>query len=229
MDNVKELLSRYKSSLDNFICDYKNKVASIEEEENYIKLLGDVVSSCESDILLLPFYDEEVLSDVFKHVFSLSTSEFSKIKTAKYLIEASKNVDRDSFLQYKNAVKDVEKIYDRLKKNYKKLSKDDKLVLDKKNYLSKIDEYSSISLIIGDDSFSKLIDNVVLFKETLYLCDFNVDEIDLILSTAIKSNLVFLDSGVVSLSGKDESTSMKEQSDIIQNKISDLSNLLENS
>ena len=43
-------------------------------------------------------------------VFPLSTTELNKIKAAKYLIEASKDIDKGHFPQYHDAVKDVESI-----------------------------------------------------------------------------------------------------------------------
>ena len=107
MDNV-SVLSKFKLDLEKIISEYKDKVSEIETEEEFIMTLGDVVNYCKSDCLLLPFYDEEILSKVFERVFPLSSNEMNKIKTAKYLIDASKTVDKGNFPQYNDFVKDLE-------------------------------------------------------------------------------------------------------------------------
>lgn len=226
MDNVMDVLSKFKNSLDNIIVDYKDKISDIEKEEDFIMTLGDVVNYSKSDSLLLPFYDEDILSRVFERVFPLSNSEFNKIKTAKYLIESSKSVDKSHFPQYNDSVKDIGDINNKLSKFYDKLISSDKLKNDKEDYNSKIERYSSIYDLIGDDCFIGLIDDVSLFHEVVDLCDLSKEEVSLLLNIAIKSNLSFLDSNGVIVDDDVDIIDMKEQNSVFMNEISDLSNLL---
>jgi len=226
MDNVMDILSKFKSSLDSVICDYKSKISEIEDEENFIMTLGDVVNYSKSDCLLLPFYDETILSKVFERVFPLSNVEFNKIKTAKYLIESSKSIDKSHFPQYNDSVKDVSDINEKLSEFYDKLLSNDKLKRDKDEYSSKVLSYSSIYDKILDDSFGSLIDDVPLFHEVIDSCDLSFEEINVILNVAIKSNLSYLDSNGVIVDDDADIVDMKEQNSVFIDEINDLSNLL---
>ncbi len=226
MDNVMDILSKFKSSLDSVICDYKSKISEIEDEENFIMTLGDVVNYSKSDCLLLPFYDETILSKVFERVFPLSNVEFNKIKTAKYLIESSKSIDKSHFPQYNDSVKDVSVINEKLSEFYDKLLSNDKLKRDKDEYSSKVLSYSSIYDKILDDSFGSLIDDVSLFHEVIDSCNLSFEEINVILNVAIKSNLSYLDSNGVIVDDDADIVDMKEQNSVFIDEINDLSNLL---
>ena len=225
MDSVKDIMSKFKDNLDKIIVDYKNKVSDIEKEEDFIQVLGDLINYSKSDSLLLPFYDETILSRVFERVFPLSNTEINKLKTAKYLIDASKDIDKGHFPQYNDCVKDVEDINKKVNKYYEKLLSNDKLKSDKEEFNSKVNNLSYIFDIIGENKFIGLIDNIDSFENAINECDLSEEEINVILNVAIKSNLEFLDSNGVVL---DVDSEMKEENNIIQGKISDLSNLLEN-
>lgn len=225
MDSVKDIMSKFKDNLDKIIVDYKNKVSDIEKEEDFIQVLGDLVNYSKSDSLLLPFYDETILSRVFERVFPLSNTEINKLKTAKYLIDASKDIDKGHFPQYNECVKDVEDINKKVNKYYEKLLSNDKLKSDKEEFNLKVNNLSYIFDIIGENKFIGLIDNIDSFEDAINECDLSEEEINVILNVAIKSNLEFLDSNGVVL---DVDSEMKEENNIIQGKISDLSNLLEN-
>jgi len=227
MDNVKGVLSKFKENLDSIIEDYKNKLSDIEKEEDFIVTLGDVVNYSKSDNLLLPFYDETILSRVFERVFPLSNNEYNKIKTAKYLIDASKSVDTGHFPQYNDAVRDVESINDKLSKYYDKLLSNDSLKKDKDEYSSKIESYSKVLSFISDDGFTSLIDDVDLFEEVINVCNLSIEDINIILNIAIKNNLNFLDSsGVLVDDVSSDIVEMKEQNNKFKSEISDLNNLL---
>lgn len=226
MENVTDIMSKFKNNLDNVIVDYKNKISDIEKEEDFIVTLGDLVNYSKSDCLLLPFYDETILSRVFERVFSLSSSEMSKIKSAKYLFEASKSVDKDNFPQYNESVKDVEVIYGKIAKYYDKLMSDDKLKKSKEEFSDNIEKYSKIFDIIFDDKFG-FIEDVDLFEETINLCNLSSSEINLILNFAIRCNLDYLDSnGLIVETDDSDIADMKEQNNKFQVEIDDLSNLL---
>ena len=226
MDNVKDIMSKFKKNLDKIIVDYKNRISEIEKEEEFIQVLGDLVNYSKSDSLLLPFYDETILSRVFERVFPLSTTELNKIKAAKYLIEASKDVDKRHFPQYHDAVKDVESINKKVNKFYEKLLSNDKMKVEKDETILKIEKFSKILSIIGDDKFNGFIDDVDAFEEANNLCDMSKDDINIILNVAIKSNLEYLDSNGILIEDVQDINDMKEQNNVIQDKISDLSNLL---
>lgn len=226
MDNVKDVMSKFKKNLDKIIVDYKNRISEIEKEEEFIQVLGDLVNYSKSDSLLLPFYDETILSRVFERVFPLSTTELNKIKAAKYLIEASKDVDKGHFPQYHDAVKDVESINKKVNKFYEKLLSNDKMKVEKDETILKIEKFSKILSVIGDDKFNGFIDDVDAFEEANNLCDMSKDDINIILNVAIKSNLEYLDSNGILIEDVQDINDMKEQNNVIQDKISDLSNLL---
>lgn len=228
MDSVVSVLSKFKNNLDSIINDYKSSVSDIEKEEEFIQILGDVVNYSKSDSLLLPFYDETILSRVMERVFPLSTSEKNKIKTAKYLIEASKSVDKSNFLQYNNAVKDLEDINEKLSLYYDNLLSDSDLKSNKDDYLNKIDMYTGILNIIGKDEFLSLISDVDLFEEVINLCKLSDDEINILLNVAIKCNLKYLDSNGVIVENNSDIVDLKSDNDKIQEEIRNLSNLLGN-
>ena len=144
MDNVKDIMSKFKKNLDKIIVDYKNRISEIEKEEEFIQVLGDLVNYSKSDSLLLPFYDETILSRVFERVFPLSATELNKIKAAKYLIEASKDVDKGHFPQYHDAVKDVESINKKVNKFYEKLLSNDKMKVEKDETILKIENFRKL-------------------------------------------------------------------------------------
>lgn len=229
MDSVKSALSKLKKNLDSIINDYKNSVSEIEKEEEFIQVLGDVVNYSKSDCLLLPFYDETILSRVFEKVFPLSTSEIKKIKTAKYLIEASKSVDKSNFLQYNNSVQDLEEINNKLSSTYEELLADDHLKKDKDDYNNKISLFSGLVDIIGEEDFSALISDIDLFEEAINLCKFKDEEINTLLNVAITSNLKYLDSnGIISEEVHSDIVDMKNENNKMQEEIENLSNLLGN-
>ena len=225
MVNVIDVMSKFKSNLDSIINDYKNKISDIEKEEEFIITLGDVVNYCKSDSLLLPFYDETILSRVFDRVFSLSNVEFNKIKTAKYIFESSESIDKSHFPQYNNSVNDVQDINDRLSKYYDKLLSDEKLKSNKDDYSLKVESYSKMLNIIGEEKFNGYIDDVNLFEEVINACSLSNDEVNLILNIAIACNLEYLDSSGVFVDNEDI-VSLKEENNKFQDEISDLSNLL---
>ena len=225
MDNVMDVLSKFRDNLDTIIVEYKNKISDIEKEENFICTLGDVVNYSKSDFLLLPFYDETILSRVFERVFPLSNTEYNKIKAAKYLIDASSNVDKSHFPQYNDSVKDVESINKKLSKYYEKLISDDKLSRDKEDFSSRVERYSIILNLIDESSFNSFIEDVDLFEEVISLCDLSSEELNVILNEAIRCNLNFLDSNGV-LVDDDDIVDMKKENNKFQDEISDLSNLL---
>lgn len=227
MNSVKDLFSKLRSILEDIISDCRKKVTDIEIEENFIKILGDFVEYCESDILLLPFYDEEILVKIFERIFPLSSTELNKIKVAKYLIEASNSVDKSHFSQYNDSVKNVNDIYDVICKFYKDLSSNEKLESDKNGFVSKIDDYTKIFDMIGEDSFVSFIDDIDLFENVLNSCDLSLDEINIILNVAIRDNLSFLDlNGVKVQDVDDDIKNMKIQNDDFKNEINSLNNLL---
>ena len=102
----------------------------------------------------------------------------------------------------------------------------DELKSDKEEYNSKITSLSYIFDIIGDDKFIGLIEDVDSFQETINMCKLDAEEVNVILNVAIKSNLEFLDSNGVVIDNID--SDMMQENSIIQDKISDLSNLLGN-
>lgn len=224
MEDVMDLMSKFKTGLDGIITDNKDKISEIEKEEDFIQVLGDLVNYSKSDYLLLPFYDETLLSRVFERVFPLSNTEINKLKTAKYLIDASKNVDKEHFPQYTAAVNDVKSIDKKINKYYDKLLEDNKLASDKEEAQLNVDKFSGIFDIIGEDKFTGLIDDVDAFEEAINLCKLSDEEVNTLLNVAIKSNLEFLDSNGVFVDNVD--SDIKEENSIFQDKISDLSNLL---
>ena len=82
MDSVRGVLSKLKRGLDSIIDEYKKSVSDIEKEEEFVQVLADVVNYSKSDSLLLPFYDETILSRVIDRLFP-SSSYMKKLKTAK--------------------------------------------------------------------------------------------------------------------------------------------------
>ena len=228
MNSVSDILSSLRDKLNNVISEYNDSISKIEEDEKFIQVLGDVVNYCKSDCLLLPFYDESILNDVIDHIFS-SGNEIKKIKTAKYLIEASKSVDKEKFLQYNDSVKDLEKICKKLNSEYEKKLSDEKLNNDKENFNNKISEYTSFLNIVGDDEFSGLISDIDLFQEIVELCKFSDEEIDSLLSLAIKCNLKYLDdNGIIVDDVHSDIVDMKNENDKMQEEIKNLSDLLGN-
>lgn len=227
MDNVIDIMSKFKTNLDSAIVDLKDKVSEIDKEEEFIASLGDVINYSKSDSSLLPFYDEKILSSVFERVFPLSTTEINKVKAAKYLIESSKSIDKKNFPQYNEAIKDIASINKKLVKFYDKILADDSLRKNKDDLNLKIQNYSAFYDNCTEEGFSRIIDNVDLFEEIVNLCDFSKDEINDLLNIAIKCNLSYLDSqGVIIDEVDDDIAHMKKQNDKFQDDISDLSNLL---
>lgn len=227
MESVIGVLSKFKNNLVNVINDYKIKIEEIEKEEEFIRTLGDLVNYSKSDCLLLPFYDMEILEVVFNRVFSFSNNEMNKIKTAKYLIEASKDVDKSQFLQYNNAVKNLEKINNKVIDYYNDLLSNNTLAADKDNYESLIHKYTLIVDNIGDDCFNGLIDDVDLFHDIIMDIDLSIDDINLILDIAIRDNLKYLDDTGVICTDDSDIINMKKMNSEMQEAISDLSNLLD--
>ena len=227
MESVIGVLSKFKNNLVNVINDYKTKIEEIEKEEEFIRTLGDLVNYSKSDCLLLPFYDMEILEVVFNRVFSFSNNEMNKIKTAKYLIEASKDVDKSQFLQYNNAVKDLEKINNKVIDYYNDLLSNNTLAADKDNYESLIHKYTLIVDNIGDDCFNGLIDDVDLFHDIIMDIDLSIDDINLILDIAIRDNLKYLDDTGVICTDDSDIINMKKMNSEMQEAISDLCNLLD--
>jgi len=228
MESVTSVLSKFKINLGNIINDYRDKISEIEIEEDFIRLLGDLVNYSKSDCLLLPFYDITILSRIFERVFPLSSNEIGKIKTAKYLIESSRDIDKSQFLQYNNAVKDINVINNKIIDYYNDLMSNNNLSADKENYISLIDKYSTIYDIIGEDGFTGLIEDTDLFQDVVMICDLTLDDVEKILDMAIKDNLKYLDeNGVICDDADDEILVMKEKNTEIQEAINDLSNLLD--
>lgn len=227
MDNEVLVLSKFKNNLGNIIDDYKNKISEIIKEEDFIQTLGDFINYCKSDVLLLPFYDETILSRIFERVFPLSQTEINKVKTFKYLIDASKDIDKTHFTQYNNTLKEVNKIYKKLSSYYDKLLSDNILQDNKNKFETNVNNYTSIYNIIEEEGFNSLIEDVDLFKEVVELSDLSLDEINILLDVAIKDNLKYLDSnGVISSDICKEIEDLKNENNVIQDSIRDLSNLL---
>ncbi len=227
MDSVRGVLSKLKRGLDSVIDEYKKSVSDIEKEEDFIQVLSDVVNYSKSDCLLLPFYDETILSRVFDRLFP-SSSYMKKLKTARYLIDASKSVDKSNFLQYNNAVKDLDEINGKLIKIYDEMLSNDKLKTDKENYLNKINLYSDFAVTISDDEFTAIISDIDLFQEIVELCNLKDEELNILLSCAIKCNLKFLDSnGVITTEVHSDIADMKSDNNKMQEEINNLSDLLE--
>jgi len=224
MEKVKDVLSKFKDNLDGVIVDYKNRISEIEKEEEFIHVLSDLVNYSKSDSLLLPFYDETILSRVFERVFPLSNTELNKIKTAKYLIDACKDINKDKFPQYKEAVSDVEEINTKINSFYEKILSDDNLVSEKENLNSKVEKFSIVFDNIGEDKFNSLIEDIDSFEETIDSVSLSSEEINVLLNIAIRSNLEYLDSSGIVVNTVDNE--IVEENNIIQDKISDLSNLL---
>lgn len=224
MEKVKDVLSKFKDNLDGVIVDFKNRISEIEKEEEFIHVLSDLVNYSKSDSLLLPFYDETILSRVFERIFPLSNTELNKIKTAKYLIDACKDINKDKFPQYKEAVSDVEEINTKINSFYEKILSDDNLVSEKENLNSKVEKFSIVFDNIGEDKFNSLIEDIDSFEETIDSVSLSSEEINVLLNIAIRSNLEYLDSSGIVVNTVDNE--IVEENNIIQDKISDLSNLL---
>ena len=105
------------------------------------------------------------------------------------------------------------------------LSNDD-IKVEKEDAISKVERFTGIYDIIGDDKFNGLVDDVDSFEEAINLCDISKEDINILLNVAIKSNLEYLDSNGVIIDNVEDIDAMKEQNNVIQDKISDLSNLL---
>lgn len=220
MDNVMNVLSKFKTNLGSFIDDYKNKIKEIEKEEEFIRTLGDVINYSKEDVLQLPFYDETILSRIIERVFPLSTNEINKLKTAKYLIEASKSIDKTHFLQYNNAVKDVEEIYESINEFYEKMLSDNSLKTNKEQYNYIVDSYSTIYNKIEEEGFNDLISDIDLLEQTLKCSELESNEINTILNIIIKDNLKYLDqNGTIKIN-------TNEPINIFQDEIYDLSKML---
>lgn len=226
MDSVEEVLSKFKNGLEKVINNCKDSISDIEKEEEFIRNLGDLVNYSKSDCLLLPFYDETMLSRIFEKIFPLSTTEMNKIKTAKYLIEASKSVDKENFQQYNDSVKELKNINDKIEKNYEKLLQDDKIKTDKETYTKKLNDYTNILNITGKDEFTGLIQDIDAFEETINESDLKEEEINTMLNVAITCNLKYLDSNGVVVSDNAEIQTLKEDNNRMQEEIQNLSNLL---
>ena len=228
MESVINVLSKFKSNLDNLISDYNNKIDFINNEEEFLHVLGDLVNYSKSDCLLLPFYDATILSRVFERIFPLSSNELNKLKTAKYLIEASSGIDKSQFLQYNNAVKDLEKLNKKVVDYYDDMIANNTFNSDRDNYTNIIERYTSIYDLIGEDCFNGLISDIDLFQEIIDNCELSLEEINIILDVAIKDNLRFLDNnGVINTEVSDDIASLKEENNVMQDAINDLSNLLD--
>ena len=226
MDSVTNVLSKFKNSLDSIINDYKEKVSEIEKEEELKEMLGDIVNYSKSDCLLLPFYDETMLSKALEHIFPLSSTEKNKIKTAKYLIEASKDVDKEQFPQYNTAVKELNEINKKISDYYEKLLTDDKSKSEKETLLNKINLYTELYEKINDEEFTSIIDNTDIFKEAVETSKLSNEEISILLNIAIKSNLKYLDASGIVTNDNNDIISMKNENDKMQEEIKDLSSLL---
>ena len=104
----------------------------------------------------------------------------------------------------------------------------DKLKTDKENYLNKINLYSDFAVTISDDEFTAIISDIDLFQEIVELCNLKDEELNILLSCAIKCNLKFLDSnGVIATEVHSDIADMKSDNNKIQEEINNLSDLLE--
>ena len=76
--------------------------------------------------------------------------------------------------------------------------------------------------MIGDDKFNSLIEDVDLFERAIDDCELSLEDISVLLSTAIVSNLSYLDgNGVVSVNNDNFI-----DNSLLESNIQDLSNLL---
>lgn len=220
MNNVRDVLSKFKDNLDGIITNYRVKVSDIEKEEDFNRVLSDFINYCESDVLLLPFYDETLLGRIFDRVFSDSLDEIKKVKTAKYLIDASKSVDTSNFPQYNDSVSKIKSIFKSIDSFYRDRVENSTFASDKENYNSIISSYSVIFDLIGIDGFNGLIEDIDLFERVINDCDLQSSDINEILSVAIVSNLGYLDrSGVVDVNDVSDNS-------LLESNINSLSNML---
>ncbi len=227
MDNKENILSKFRNNLESIINDYKNKINEIEKEEEFIRTLGDLINYCKSDVLMLPFYDETILSSIFERVFALSTNEYNKTKTAKYLIEASKNVDKSHFPQYNSAVEEVQNIYNSISIFYENKLNDNSLTVNKNNYNTIIENYTDVTNKTSENGFNNLIENIEVFFEVLNNSGLTPEEINDILNIAIISNLKYLEeNGTINIDIAEDIQDLKEENNKIKSDIENLSNLL---
>ncbi|MBP3920191.1 MAG: hypothetical protein J6D28_01355 [Bacilli bacterium] len=218
MDNV-ILLSKLKNNLGNIISDYKNKINEIEEKEKFLQILSDLVNYSKSDVLLFPFYDENILEQILEVVFPVFNSTLNKIKTAKYLIESSKNVDRQHFPQYNNIIKELEQINNDIIKYYENIITTNNYATEKEQYSQTIEKYTTIDALIGEEKFIGLIENIDLFHEIIYQCKLDNNEINKILNIAIENNLNYLnENGILEIeepiNNKEETQKLNELENI---------------
>lgn len=227
MDNKVEIFSKFKNNLDNYINEYKNKLEEIASEEEFIQSLGDLINYCKSDVLLLPFYDEEILTSILNRIFPLSNNEINKIKTAKYLIEASKTIDKSHFVQYNKSIKEIETIFNNINTYYENKLNDETIKTNKEDYESIVNNYTKIYEKIEGQNFNNIIDDVDLFEQVLKDSSLEMNEINIILNTAITDNLKYLDNnGIINVEIDNDIKDLKEENNKIQKDISDLNDLL---
>ena len=107
--------------------------------------------------------------------------EYKKeLARAKFLIENAKKMENSGFTQFKDAIKDLDNLYNEIS-NYYERTKDNKSEINKKEVENIINTYNDFLSLFDENGFTKKISDITSFVNILSSISLSEEEENIIL------------------------------------------------
>ena len=180
--NKEMVFLKRKSSIEENISKMKNLLDEINKKEEDSLEIKEILNFAKKDSTKLTYLSVSKMNMLIDNIVEGAKAEEYKkeLARAKFLIENAKKMENSGFTQFKDAIKDLDNLYNEIS-NYYERTKDNKSEINKKEVENIINTYNDFLSLFDENGFTKKISDITSFVNILSSISLSEEEENIIL------------------------------------------------
>ncbi len=180
--NKEMVFLKLKNSIEENISKMKNLLDEINKKEEDSLEIKEILNFAKKDSTKLTYLSVSKMNMLIDNIVEGAKAEEYKkeLARAKFLIENAKKMENSGFTQFKDAIKDLDNLYNEIS-NYYERTKDNKSEINKKEVENIINTYNDFLSLFDENGFTKKISDITSFVNILSSISLSEEEENIIL------------------------------------------------
>lgn len=180
--NKEIVFLKLKNSIEENISKMNNLLEELNKKEEDSLEIKEILNFAKKDSTKLTYLSVSKMNMLIDNIVEGAKAEEYKkeLARAKFLIENAKKMENSGFTQFKDAIKDLDNLYNEISNYYEK-TKDNKSEINKKEVENIINTYNEFLSLFDENGFTKKISDITSFVNILSSISLSDEEENIIL------------------------------------------------
>lgn len=180
--NKEMVFLKLKNSIEENISKMKNLLDELNKKEEDSLEIKEILNFAKKDSTKLTYLSVSKMNMLIDNIVEGAKAEEYKkeLARAKFLIENAKKMENSGFTQFKDAIKDLDNLYNEISNYYEKTN-DNKSEINKKEVENIISTYNDFLSLFDENGFTKKISDITSFVNILSSISLSDEEENIIL------------------------------------------------